>query len=162
MTELATGTPAPEFELRDQHGQKVRLASFRGRRSVLLVFFPHAFSSVCSNELHQLQAAWPALDRDVELLAISSDPMYALRAFGDAENLEFPLLSDFWPHGAVASAYGVFDDQLGCSRRSSFLVDERGDLAWFVHNSMPDARSLDDYRAAVDSLAGKESPRLRL
>ena len=162
MTPLVVGAPAPALELRDQHGQRVTLASFRDRRSVLVVFFPYAFSSVCSNELRQLRDAWSGVDRDVELLAVSTDPLYALRAFSDAEKLDFPLLSDFWPHGAVASAYGVFDEERGCARRSSFLVDQRGDLAWFVHNSMPDARSVEDYRAAIDPLAGKKAATLRL
>ena len=55
----------------------------------------------------------------------------------------FPLLADYWPHGAVASAYGVFDDEQGCPLRSSFVVDRAGIIRWAVHNEMGEARDLD-------------------
>jgi len=153
VTPLEVGSVAPDFSLRDQHGQRVTLSSFRGRRSAVLVFYPWAFSSVCSSELVQLRDAWPsAAGEDTALLAVSCDPMYSLRAFGDAERLEFPLLSDFWPHGAVASAYGVFDEELGCATRSTFVVDRAGTVRWSVHNAMPDARSLEECVAAVAGL----------
>lgn len=153
MTGLPDGTDAPDFELHDQHGQSVVLSSFRGRRKVVLVFYPFAFSSVCSSELCDLRDAWPTFERhDVEVLAISCDPKYALRVFSDQEGIEFPLLSDFWPHGAVSQAYGVFDDSLGCARRSTVIIDTKGKVAWSVHNAMPDARSLKEYAEVLDRI----------
>ena len=154
-TRPAVGSPAPELELRDHHGQRVVLSSYRGSRSVLVVFYPHAFSSVCSKELASLRDTLPELERaGVQVLAISCDPMFALRGFADAEGIEFPLLSDFWPHGAVSTAYGVFDERLGCSRRSTFLVDQEGKVAWMVHNSMPEPRSVDEYLSALNTQTG--------
>lgn len=153
MTALELGAEAPDFELRDQHGRRVRLSSFRGSRTVVLVFFPSAFSPVCSSELGVLQGTWPALDRpDVELVTVSCDPMFTLRAFSDREGIEFPMLTDFWPHGAVSSAYGVFDRDFGCSKRSTLIVDPDGRIGWTVHNAMPDPRDIDEYVGALETL----------
>lgn len=150
----AVGEEAPDFELRDQHGQRVRLSSFRGSKAVLLVFFPSAFSPVCSSELSTLeQAAAGLADRDVEVLTVSCDPMFTLRAFSDTEGIEFPMLTDFWPHGKVSTAYDVFDRSFGCSKRSTFIVDRTGIVRWQVHNAMPDSRSVDDYLHMLGSLA---------
>jgi alkyl hydroperoxide reductase subunit AhpC len=82
---------------------------------------------------------------DTEVLGVSCDPVYALRAFADADGLNFPLLSDFWPHGAVATAYDVFDEVKGCARRSSYVIDKEGLLRWSVHNAMPEGRDLDEH-----------------
>jgi mycoredoxin-dependent peroxiredoxin len=153
VTALEVGAQAPDFELRDQHGQRVRLSTFRGSRAVVLVFFPSAFSPVCSSELATLREAAPELDRaGVELLTVSCDPMFTLRAFSDQERIEFRMLTDFWPHGAVSSAYGVFDRDFGCSKRSTFVVDRDGRVRWLVHNAMPDPRSVDDYVEALETL----------
>jgi peroxiredoxin len=82
---------------------------------------------------------------DTEVLAISCDPVYSLRAFADQDGLNFPLLSDFWPHGAVSTAYDVFDERKGCPRRSSYVVDKDGLVRWSVHNAMPEGRDLDEH-----------------
>ena len=86
------------------------------------------------------------------LLAISTDPMYALRAFADQHGFTFPLLSDFWPHGAVASAYGVLSQEVGIALRGTFLVDQDGVVRWSVVNDIPDARDIDDYKKAIAAL----------
>ena len=151
MSELPVGSTAPDFTLRDQHGQTVTLRSLRGRLHALLVFYPHAFSSVCTNELARLRDTWPVRS-DVSVLGISCDPMFSLRAFDETEQLGLPLLSDFWPHGAVSAAYGVLDEERGCSRRSTFLIDPEGRITWSVHNAMPDARSVEEYLAALNSV----------
>jgi peroxiredoxin len=151
---LEVGDAAPDFELRDQHGAPVRLSSGRGRKPVLLVFFPAAFSSVCSSELNDLRDGYSSLTGlGAEVLAISCDPMFSLRAYSDAEGIDYPLLSDFWPHGAVAQAYGVFDDTLGRAKRSTYLVDKDGKVAWTAHHAAPDPRSLHDYEAALENFA---------
>jgi peroxiredoxin len=80
--------------------------------------------------------------------------MFALRELADRDGLEFPLLSDFWPHGAVASAYGVFDEEKGCARRSTFVVDRAGVVRWAVHNAMPDARDLAEQQRVLADLTG--------
>ena len=153
---LEAGDEAPDFELRDQHGQRVRLSSYRGSKAVLLVFFPSAFSPVCSSELSTLgETATTLAGRDVELLTVSCDPMFTLRAFSDAEGVDFRMLTDFWPHGKVSSAYDVFDRDFGCSKRSTFIVDRTGIVRWQVHNAMPDLRSVDDYLEALDVVGSR-------
>ena len=147
---IEVGQEAPDFSLRDQHGQQVTLSSFRGSRAVMVVFYPFAFSGICTGELSEIRDALPELESaDVTVLAVSCDPMQSLRAFAEREGFTYPLLSDFWPHGAVAQAYGVFNDAVGSALRATFLVDTQGVVAWKVENGMPDARSIDDYRRAL-------------
>jgi peroxiredoxin len=142
---LEIGRPAPEFELRDQHGGTVGLSSYRGKKAVVVMFYPFAFSGVCTGELCAVRDSLPTFESDdVQLVAVSCDPMFALRAFAERDGLTFPLLSDFWPHGEVARAYGVFDEDKGCAKRSSFIVDKEGVLRWMVHNAMPEARDLEE------------------
>ena len=94
------GVPAPDFRLNDQHGQQVALSDFRGDAHVALVFFPFAFSGLCTGELCEIRDNLADFaGAGVQVVGISCDPMYSLRAFADAEGYEFPLLSDFWPHG---------------------------------------------------------------
>lgn len=147
------GAPAPDFELPDQHGRAVRLSGFRGAKDVVVMFFPFAFTSVCTGELRALQAQLPQFQNDGgQLLAVSCDSMHALRAFADAEGLDFPLLSDFWPHGTAARAYGVFADDKGCAVRGTFVVDREGTVRWTVVNGLPDARDLGEYVQALRAL----------
>jgi peroxiredoxin len=89
---------------------------------------------------------------DVELFTVSTDSMYALRAFADKEGFTFPLLSDFWPHGAVARAYGVLHEDIGVALRGTFLVDRRGVVRWTVLNGIGDARDVEDYKQAIAAL----------
>jgi len=146
MTGLQIGGPAPDFSLRDQFGAEVTLSSFRGSKAVVVFFFPFAFSGVCTGEMSGIR---DRLDEfvtfDTEVLAISCDPMFALRQFADTDGLNFPLLSDFWPHGAVAQAYDVFNDGSGSARRSSYVIDREGLVRWSVHNANADGRDLDEH-----------------
>jgi mycoredoxin-dependent peroxiredoxin len=153
VTPPGVGDTAPDFTLRDQHGQDVTLSSFRGRTPVVVMFYPFAFSRVCTGELTSVRDAGDAFGPGgATLLAVSCDPVYALRAFADAEGLAFPLLSDFWPHGAVASAYGVLDPDKGCARRSTFVVDRDGAVRWTVHHAMPDPRDLTEQLRVLEAL----------
>ena len=130
------------------------LSSFVGEKAVVLVFYPFAFSGVCTGELCEIRDNLPTFEsEEVQLLAVSCDPMFALRAFADQDDLTFPLLSDFWPHGAVSSAYGVFDEARGCSRRSTFIIDRDGILRWSVHNAMPQARDLEEYTRVLTQMS---------
>jgi peroxiredoxin len=151
---VAVGMPAPDFTLRDQFGQDVTLSSFRGTKAVALVFYPWAFSNVCTSEMSGIRDRLDEfLTFGTEVLAISTDPTYSLRVFADTDRLNFPLLSDFWPHGAVASAYGVFDEERGVARRSSFAIDRDGIVQWAVHNQISDGRDLDEHLAHLHHLA---------
>jgi mycoredoxin-dependent peroxiredoxin len=147
---LELGGPAPDFTLRDQFGQDVTLSSYRDRKAVLLLFYPFAFSGVCTGEMAGIRDRLADfLTFDTEVLAISCDPVYALRVFADQDGLNFPLLSDFWPHGDVARAYDVFDEQLGAALRSSYVVDRTGTLTWSVHNADPVGRDLAEHLAQL-------------
>lgn len=160
MVSPQVGEEAPELELRDQHGQTVSLRSFRDSKAVLLVFYPFAFSRVCSGELNELRDnVADFVSVDVQLLGLSCDPMFSLRAFAEHDNLTFPLLSDFWPHGAVSSAYGVFDEQRGCSSRSTFVVDRDGLIRWSVHNEFSNARDLAEYSRALAEMTPEKRSR---
>ncbi len=147
------GQQAPDFELKDQHGTPVRLSGFRGKKNVVLVFYPLAFSGVCSGELAAMRDEFPEASRDdVELLTVSVDSGYALRTWSDAEQFGFSLLSDFWPHGDVARSYGVFDENLGIATRGTFIIDKDGVVRWKVVNPIPQARDIADYQKALASL----------
>ena len=149
---VAVGEPAPDFELPDTHGTPVRLSALRGT-PVTLVFFPFVFSGICTSELCELRdnlADFTA--RGVRLLAVSTDAMFAQRAWAEAEGFGFDLLSDFWPHGEVARAYGVLDESSGHALRGSFLIDADGVVRWSVVNPRGLARDLAAYRAALATL----------
>lgn len=151
---LTIGDEAPDFELSNQYGQKVRLSDFRGKKNVVLVFYPFAFSGICTGELCLLRDEIGDFVADgVETLAISCDPVPALKAWSDQEEFGFGLLSDFWPHGEVAKAYDVFWPNTGFATRGTFIIDTEGVIRWSVVNGPGEARSIDDYRAALAELA---------
>ncbi len=155
MTGLELGRPAPDFTLRDQFGQDVTLSSYRGTKAVAILFYPYAFSGVCTGEMAGVRDRLADfLTFDTEVLAVSCDPMFALRAFADMDGLNFPLLSDFWPHGEVARAYDVFDERTGSARRSSYVVDRDGNLSWSVHNAMPEGRDLAEHVRQLRAATG--------
>ncbi|GAB1335412.1 peroxiredoxin [Streptomyces sp. E-15] len=150
---IQVGDKAPDFELKDNHGRTVRLSGFRGEKNVVLLFYPFAFTGVCTGELCELRDNLPKFaDRDTQLLAVSNDSIHTLRVFAEQEGLEYPLLSDFWPHGNVSRAYGVFDEDKGCAVRGTFIIDKEGVVRWTVVNGLPDARDLNDYVKALDTL----------
>ena len=147
------GQQAPDFELKDQHGSPVKLSDFRGTRNVVLVFYPFAFSSVCSSELCALREEFPEISRDdAQLLTVSVDSKYAHRTWSDRENFGFALLSDFWPHGSVAKSYGVFDENRGAATRGTFIIDKDGVVRWKVVNPIPQARDLAEYQKVLAGL----------
>lgn len=150
---LAVGDTASDFTLRDQNGAEVTLSAFAGERAVLLVFYPFAFSGICTGELREIRDELGSFESpDVTTLAISCDPMFSLRAWADQEGYFFPLLSDFWPHGAVADAYGVLDHEAGMSRRGTFLVGRDGRIAWQLVNPTGERRDFAGYHAALGRL----------
>ncbi|WP_413452800.1 redoxin domain-containing protein [Georgenia phoenicis] len=146
----AVADRAPVLELPDTHGTPVRVGGARTRPQ-LVVFLPFAFSRVCGGELRALVEE-PLTGVDV--VAVTCDPVFTLRAWGEEEGVGFPLLSDFWPHGRAARAFGAFDDASGAPQRVTFLIDDDGAVAWSVRTPGGVARSVADYRAAVAALTG--------
>lgn len=169
---IPVGSEAPDFTLKDNHGRTVRLSDLRAGsgdggsgsdgghddgsgsgRNVVLVFYPFAFTGVCTGELHALRDELPAfVNDDTQLLAVSTDSIHTLRIFAEQEDLEYPLLSDFWPHGRTARAYGIFDEEKGCALRGTFIIDRSGVVRWSVVNGLPDARDLGEYVKVLAAL----------
>jgi peroxiredoxin len=150
---ISVGDTAPEFSLPDQDKQIVSLSGLRGA-PVLVVFYPFAFSGICTGELCQLRDELADYtDAGVQVVAISTDPTFSLKAFREKEGFGFPLLSDFWPHGATAQAYGVFNDKAGMALRGTFLVDAEGTVAFAEVNSPGDARAQTGWKDAVAGLS---------
>ncbi|HTZ44078.1 MAG TPA: peroxiredoxin [Jatrophihabitans sp.] len=156
LTPLPVGADAPDFELRDQNNEVVRLSSFRGQKAVLVVFYPWAFTNICTGELGQVRDNIDAFANDrVQVLTISVDSAFTHKIFAQRDGLNFPLLSDFWPHGAVAEAYGVFNTDAGVSNRGTFLVDAAGVVRFSEANEIGQGRNP---QAWIDAIAELGTP----
>jgi len=149
------GQVAPDFTLKDQQGRKVSLSDYKGIKNVVVVFYPFAFSGICTGELCEIRDNLGDFESDdVQVLAVSCDHMFTQRAWSDAEGYFFPMLSDYWPHGATAQAYGVFDESGGFCTRGTFLVDRDGIVRWTLVNGPSQKRDFAGYRAALKGLSG--------
>jgi peroxiredoxin len=150
---LENDTQAPDFDLPNQYGEHVRLSDFRGVKPVALVFYPLAFSGVCTGELCELRDNLDLFtENGVELLGISVDSKATLRAWAEHEGFRFQLLADFWPHGAVAKEYGVFLEEKGYANRATFVIDTRGVIRASFITAPGEPRALEEYRAAIDEV----------
>lgn len=147
------GDPAPDFELKDQDKNPVRLSSFRGEKNVVVVFYPLSFTGVCQGELNAIQDEIADFGNDdVQVLAISVDSAPVHARWAAEQAYTFPLLADFWPHGKVAADYGVFNEDIGLALRGTFIIDKQGTVAYKVVNAIPDARDQDEYKKVLASL----------
>jgi len=147
------GDEAPDFELPDQDRNPVRLSALRGRKNVVLVFYPLAFTGVCQGELCALRDSIEDFSSDdVQTLAVSVDSTAVHKKWAEEQGYAFPLLADFWPHGEVARRYGVLQEDLGLALRGTFIIDKQGRVAYRVVNAIPDARDLEEYRAVLARL----------
>lgn len=150
---VEVGSEAPDFTLNDYNKQSVTLSSFRGSKNVLLVFYPFAFSGICNGELCQLRDEISTYeDENVQVIGVSVDTPFSLKAWATQEGYQFPLLSDFWPHGAVAQSYGVFNETAGMALRGTFLIDTAGVVRFAEVNAPGEARDQDGWKKAVASL----------
>jgi peroxiredoxin len=137
---IAVGDQAPDFTLRDQHGEKVSLSDYRGRK-VLLVFYPGDFSPVCGDQLSIYQEVKPEIEaKGAELVGISVDSFFAHKAFQEKLGIDTRLLSDFEPKGEVARAYDAYQERFGIAKRALVLVDEEGKVAWAYESPEDTAR----------------------
>ncbi|HEV8569446.1 MAG TPA: peroxiredoxin [Actinoplanes sp.] len=150
---LAVGAQAPDFNLRDQNNQEVRLADFRGRKAVLLVFYPLAFTGTCRGELSEIRDKLPDYANDqVQVLTVSVDSPYSHKVWSIQQGFEFPLLADFYPHGAVAQAYGVFNETVGFANRGTFLIDADGVVRFAEMLGPGESRDQRGWREALAAL----------
>jgi peroxiredoxin len=150
---IEIGTVAPDFTLKDQNNQEVRLSDYRGRKNVLLVFYPLAFTGTCQGELSAIRDAPGDFSNDTtQVLTISVDSAYSHKVWADQQGYDFPLLADFWPHGAVARAYGVFNEEKGYANRGTFLVGRDGVVCFTETVGPASARDQDGWRRALASV----------
>ncbi|MEV4705010.1 peroxiredoxin [Actinoplanes sp. NPDC049316] len=153
---IDAGTEAPGFTLKDQNNQEITLADFHGRKAVLLVFYPLAFTGTCQGELAEIQTNLPAYANDeVQVLTISVDSVYSHKIWADREGYTFPLLADFWPHGAVAQAYGVFNEDRGYANRGTFLIDKAGVVRFAQENPPGQRRDQASWRDSLAEILGR-------
>jgi len=150
---VEAGQPAPDFTLVNQHGQEVTLSQYRGTKNVVLVFYPWAFTGTCTGELCSIRDRISDFDNDDTVtLAVSCDAKFSLRVFSDREAYTFQLLSDHWPHGATAKAYGVFVEDKGAAKRGTFIIDKQGIVRWSVINEIGQARDPEEYQQVLSGL----------
>jgi mycoredoxin-dependent peroxiredoxin len=153
VSPLQPGSVAPDFVLKDQNNQEVRLSDFRGTKNVLLVFYPLAFTGTCQGELCQIRDNLNDFANETtQVLSISVDSPFAHKIWATEQGYDFPLLADFWPHGAVAQAYGVFNDDRGFANRGTFVIDRDGIIRYAEMNLPGEARDQDAWRKALDAL----------
>lgn len=153
---IEVGQSAPDFTLRDQNNEVVTLSSFRGDKAVLIVFYPLAFTGICTGELCTVRDDLPDFQNDeVQVLTVSVDSAYTHKIFAERERYEFPLLSDFWPHGAVAKSYGVFNEVAGFANRGTFLVDTVGIVRFAEMNEPGVGRDANAWREAIKDVVGR-------
>jgi len=150
---IRVGDEALDFTLRDQNREQFALSSMRGAKAVLIVFYPFAFTGICTGELQRVRDDLELFQNDhVQVVSISADSVYTQKIFSVREEFEFPLLSDYWPHGAVAQAYGVFNDQGGFANRGTFLVDRDGIVRFAEMKTIGEGREADEWIAAIKAL----------
>jgi peroxiredoxin (alkyl hydroperoxide reductase subunit C) len=152
---VEAGQEAPDFELPDQQRNKVKLSDYRGQSNVALVFYPFTFTGVCQGELCQLRDDIASFEAaGVQVLAVSCDSPFAQAKWAEEQHFNFPLLSDFWPHGSTSRAYGVFNEALGCAMRHTFVIDKDGKVAvTFATADLKTPRAKEEYEKALASLA---------
>ena len=150
---LEVGAIAPDFTLRNQFGEDVTLSDFRGKK-VVVMFYPFAFTGICTSELCEIRDRQVDFDNDDTVtLSISCDAPATLKVFAETEGLSHQLLSDFWPHGDVSRMYDAFWEQTGFATRATYVLDRNGVIAWSVVNGPGEPRSTEDYAAALAAIA---------
>lgn len=150
---VEVGTQAPDFTLNDYNKQPVTLSALYADKPVLLVFYPFAFSGICQGELCQLRDEFGDYEgRGVQVVGVSVDTPFSLKAWAEQQGYQFPLLSDFWPHGEVAQAYGVFNDKAGLATRGTFLIDTSGVVRFAEVNEPGQARDQEAWKKAIADL----------
>ncbi len=146
MPEINVGDIAPDFELEDQEGKKVHLKDLKGKKNVLLVTFPAAFSPVCTSEMGELKVKQDTiLKLDAAILASSVDSKWVEKAFAKELGLKFPVLSDF--NKKMLPLYGALIEETGVARRAVFVIDKRGKV---VYKRVYEAAQMPDLKEAID------------
>jgi len=153
---IAIGQPAPEFSVPDQDGNTVSLADFKGDKALAVVFYPFTFTGVCEGELCRLRDDYSKFEEaGVQVLAVSCNAKHVQKRWADEMGYQFPVLSDFWPHGAMAQAFGIFNEVVGCANRGTFIIDKDGTVVDVIEtDDLGTAREPARYDEALAKLAG--------
>jgi len=147
------GAPAPEFTLKDQSQQEVSLASFRGKKRVVIIFYPLDWSPVCTNEHACIVNEMERFNQlDAQVLGLSVDSVWSHKAYAEKMGIKYPLLADFQPRGAVAGKYGVFLEEKGITGRAVSIIDRDGKLAWHKNYDIPVVPPVDEIAKALESV----------
>lgn len=155
---IEIGSRAPDFTLDSSQAEPVTLSSFAGNKNVLLVYYPRAFTPICRGELCQLRDEVDIYQKyDVQIIGVSVDSPFSLKAWAKQQGYPFPLLSDFWPHGEVAATYGTFDDAEGVARRGTFLIDTEGIIRFAQVQQEDVARDQNNWKDEVARILGPKN-----
>ncbi len=147
---VTVGQPAPEFALKDQHQQEVKLSDFRGKRNVVLMFYPLDWSPVCTNEHACMSSDFQRFEElDAAVLGLSVDSVWSHKAFAEKLGIKYSLLADFHPRGAVAEKYGVYLADKGITGRAITIIDRSGNVAWHKQYDIPQQPDLKEVSAAL-------------
>jgi peroxiredoxin len=150
---VETGQEAPDFTLPNHHGEPITLSSLRGKKNAVLIFYPWAFTGTCTGELCEIRDRITSFDNEeTATFAISCDTKFSLRIFAEREGYAFDLLSDHWPHGEVARAYGVFNEKAGAANRGTFVIDKAGTVRYSVIKTISDVRDPAEYEKVLAAL----------
>jgi len=147
------GASAPEFSLKDHNQQDVKLGDFRGKKRVVLVFYPLDWSPVCTkehacfvNDMKQFEQL------DAQVLGLSVDSVWSHKAYAEKMGIHYPLLADFHPRGAVAAKYGIYLEDKGITGRAIFIIDRDGKLAWQKNYEIPVVPDIKEVSAALSGV----------
>ena len=144
------GAPAPEFTLKDQDQKEVKLSDYRGKKNVVLVFYPLDWSPVCTKEhACMVNDKKQFDDLDAQVLGLSVDSVWSHKAYADKMGIHYPLLADFQPRGAVAAKYGVYLEDKGITGRAIFIIDRNGKLAWHKNYDIPVVPDINEVSKAL-------------
>jgi peroxiredoxin len=147
------GSPAPDFTLKDQDQKDVSLASFRGKKRVVLIFYPLDWSPVCTKEHICLVNDMKRFDQlDAQVLGVSVDSVWSHKAYAEKMGIHYPLLADFHPRGAVAEKYGVYLADKGITGRAISIIDRDGKLAWHKNYDIPVVPGIDEVATALEGV----------
>jgi mycoredoxin-dependent peroxiredoxin len=144
------GAPAPEFALKDQTQKEIKLSDYRGKKNVVIIFYPLDWSPVCTNEHACIVNGMKQFeDLDAQVLGLSVDSVWSHKAYAEKMGIQYPLLADFQPRGAVAAQYGVYLADKGITGRAISIIDRKGNLAWHKNYDIPVVPDIDEVSKAL-------------
>ncbi len=147
---IAVGQPAPDFALKDQNQQEVKLSSFKGKKNVVIVFYPLDWSPTCTKEHACFVNDMKRFEQlEAQVLGLSVDSTWSHKAWAEKMGIAYPLLADFHPRGAVASQFGAYLEERGITGRAIAIIDKAGKLAWFKQYDIPVVPDIEEVKEAL-------------